>query len=57
MPWHDLGIRMEGGATEDLAVNFIERWTAHKTELGEGATLLATLPAPTHSTVEVRNIL
>lgn len=32
MPWHDIGLFVEGPAARDAARHFIQRWNAVKTE-------------------------
>ncbi|KAI4479700.1 hypothetical protein M0804_010750 [Polistes exclamans] len=32
MPWHDVGVLMQGGAARDIARHFIQRWNAIKIE-------------------------
>lgn len=32
MPWHDIGLFVEGPAARDVARHFIQRWNAVKTE-------------------------
>ncbi|KJE92461.1 phospholipase D zeta2 [Capsaspora owczarzaki ATCC 30864] len=48
MAWHDICVRIEGGAARDVAVSFIQRWNHHKENMDCGPDYICLLPRSTN---------